>query len=85
MNSTPNPISRGPYDLDDGELAAARQEAADFAATIPPWRIPEVHGTYHQKRPGLGVVIEGYDVDCSVTPHRVLVRASMHAWRTTVQ
>lgn len=75
-------LTRGPYDLDAAESAAAVKEAAEFAATIGPWKIPEGHSVYKQKRPGLGVTIHGYDVDCSVEPHVMTVRCSASAWRT---
>lgn len=81
-------LTRGPYDLDAEESAAASKEAAEaaeaaeFAATIGPWKIPPGHGTYRQKRPGLGVKIHGYDVDCSEEPHVMTVRYSVSAWRT---
>jgi hypothetical protein len=74
--------TRGPYDLDAEELAAAQAEAAVFAASIAPWKIPEGHGTYREKRAGLGVKIDGYDVDCTVEPHTMTVRYSVIAWRT---
>lgn len=75
-------LSRGPYDLDEEEAAAASKEAAEFVAGIGPWKIPAGHGTYREKRAGLGVTIHGYDADCSVKPHAMTVRYSVSAWRT---
>ncbi len=65
-----------PYDLADGELKAACFEAAEFAKTIAPWPIQEGHGTYRQKRPGLGISVLGYDVADGVWS----IRYSVHAW-----
>jgi hypothetical protein len=75
-------LTRAPHDLDEAESVAASKEAAEFVSTIGPWKIPPGHGTYREKRPGLGVTIHGYDVDCSVEPHAMTVRYSVSAWRT---
>lgn len=78
----PEALPRSPYDLDVSEREAASKEAAEFASTIVPWKIPQGHGTYCQKRPGLGITVEGYDADCSVEPHKTTMRYFVHAWRT---
>lgn len=70
-----------PYNLSESESAAAIKEAAEFISTIVPSKIPAGHGTYREKRAGLGVTIHGYDVDCSVEPHAMSVRFSVSAWR----
>lgn len=75
-------FSRAPYDLDDDELSAAMQEAREFVITIHPWRIPPGHGTYKQKREGLGITVIRYIVDCSEEKHRTYIEYSISAWRT---
>jgi len=78
----PEHATRGPYDLDAEEIAAAEKEAAEFIATLRDWSIPPGHGTYRQKRLGLGVNLLGVDVDCSKKPYVVVPRYVVHAWRT---
>lgn len=73
---------RAPYDLDADERMAAAHEAHAFAEKIGLRPIPHGHGTYYEKRPGLGVTILGADVDCSKEPHEMRLRYVSHAWRT---
>jgi hypothetical protein len=74
-------LTRGPYDLDDEEKAAAAAEASAYVKThnLLVRRAPG-QGTYHQIRPGLGIKL--YHVDCTTEPHRWTLHYTVTAWRT---
>ena len=73
----------GPWDLDEIETEAAHKEAAEFVKSPGfPWKITADHGTYREKRPGLGVEILYYEVDFRVEPHKMTLWYCICAWRT---
>jgi len=71
----------GPHNISDEEYAKALADAESFISKLQLFKIEDGHGTYKQVRPGLGVVIYGFDCDCSVTPHKCTARYSIEAWR----
>ena len=75
-------VTSGPYDLSEEELIDAKAEATDFASTIIPWRIPPGHGSYREKRPGLGLQVHAYYATFRADgATELIIECSMYACR----